>query len=261
MKIIVKGEQMFSETLEKLDDYGIKKVKLLKQSKTKYFVASALAGFYVGLGIFLIMTIGGFTSQSGPQYKIFMGLGFGIALSLVIMAGSELFTGNNMAMFSGMLNKKITVKDGISIWIFSYIGNLAGSILVGFLFFLSNAANKDITVFLLNAAKAKMNTPIPDLFFKGVLCNILVCLAVLSAVKLKEETAKLIMIFWCLFAFITTGFEHSVANMSLFSAALFYPHSSEISLIGFTYNLFWVTLGNITGGCALGAAYYIVGKK
>ena len=100
-----------------------------------------------------------------------------------------------------------------------------------------------------------------DLFFKGILCNILVCLAVLSAVKLKEETAKLIMIFWCLFAFITTGFEHSVANMSLFSAALLYPHPLEISLIGFGYNLFWVTLGNIVGGCALGAAYYITGKK
>ena len=161
----------------------------------------------MGLGIFLIMTIGGVTSQNGYQYKIFMGLGFGIALSLVIMAGSELFTGNNMAMFSGMLNKKITVKDGISIWIFSYLGNLAGSMLVGLLFFLSNAANKEVAGFLLNTAKSKMNTPAPDLFFKGILCNILVCLAVLSAVKLKEETAKLIMIFWCLFAFITTGFE------------------------------------------------------
>lgn len=252
---------MFSETLEKLDEYGIKKVKLLKQSKTKYFIASMLAGFYVGLGIFLIMTIGGVTSQNGYQYKIFMGLGFGIALSLVIMAGSELFTGNNMAMFSGMLNKKITIKDGISIWIFSYLGNLAGSMLVGLLFFLSNAANKDVAGFLLNTAKSKMNTPAPDLFFKGILCNILVCLAVLSAVKLKEETAKLIMIFWCLFAFITTGFEHSVANMSLFSAALLYPHPLEISLIGFGYNLFWVTLGNIVGGCALGGAYYIIGKK
>lgn len=252
---------MFSETLEKLDEYGIKKVKLLKQSKIKYFTASLLAGFYVGLGIFLIMTIGGVTSQNGYQYKIFMGLAFGIALSLVIMVGSELFTGNNMAMFSGMLNKKISVKDGVNIWIFSYIGNLAGSIFVGLLFFLSKAANQDVVNFLLNTAKAKMNAPASELFFRGVLCNILVCLAVLSAVKLKEETAKLIMIFWCLFAFITTGFEHSVANMSLFSAALLYPHPQDISLIGFGYNLLWVTLGNMTGGCALGAAYFIAGKK
>lgn len=252
---------MFTETLEKIDNYGIKKVKLLKESKFKYLTASLLAGFYVGLGIFLIMTIGGLTSQSGPQFKIFMGLGFGIALSLVIMAGSELFTGNNMAMFSGMLNKKISVKDGINIWIFSYIGNFIGSALVGLIFYFSKAANKDIINFLLNSAKVKMNAPASELFFKGILCNILVCLAVLSAIKLKEETAKLIMIFWCLFAFITTGFEHSIANMSLLTTALLYPHSPEISILGLVYNLFWVTLGNMIGGCALGAAYYILGRK
>ena len=253
---------MFTETLEKINTYGVKKVKLLKESKIKYLTASLLAGFYVGLGIFLIMTIGGVTSVNGGyQYKVFMGLGFGIALSLVIMAGSELFTGNNMAMFSGMLDKKISVKDGINIWIFSYLGNLAGSILVGTLFYMSKAANHDIVNFLLSYAEKKMNTPAPDLFFKGILCNILVCLAVLSAIKLKEETAKLIMIFWCLFAFITTGFEHSIANMSLFSAALLFPHSQGISLLAFGYNLFWVTLGNMVGGCALGAAYYIMGKK
>lgn len=252
---------MFSETLEKIDNYGIKKVKFLKESKFKYLTASLLAGFYVGLGIFLIMTIGGFTIQGGPQYKVFMGLGFGIALSLVIMAGSELFTGNNMAMFSGMLNKKISVKDGINIWIFSYIGNFLGSALVALLFYFSKAANNDVVNFLLNSAKVKMNTPVTELFFKGILCNILVCLAVLSAIRLKEETAKLIMIFWCLFAFITTGFEHSIANMSLLTTALLYTHSPEISILGLGYNLFWVTLGNMVGGCGLGAAYYILGRK
>ena len=105
---------MYSETLEKMNKYGMAKVNLLKESKLKYFVASMLAGLYVGLGIILIMTIGGYTKHGGMQYKVFMGLAFGIALSLVIMAGSELFTGNNMLMTSGMLSKKITVKDGIS---------------------------------------------------------------------------------------------------------------------------------------------------
>lgn len=96
---------MYSETLEKMDNSGMAKVRLLKESKLKYFVAAMLAGLYVGLGIILIMTIGGLTKQGGPQFKVFMGLGFGIALSLVIMAGSELFTGNNMIMTSGMLKK------------------------------------------------------------------------------------------------------------------------------------------------------------
>ena len=252
---------MYSETLEKMDNSGMAKVRLLKESKLKYFVAAMLAGLYVGLGIILITTIGGLTKQSGPQFKVFMGLGFGIALSLVIMAGSELFTGNNMLMTSGMLHKKISVKDAISIWIFSYAGNLAGSILVGALFFYSKAGNKDVVDFLMNTAKTKMTTPTSDLFFKGILCNILVCLAVLCAIKLKEETAKLIMIFWCLFAFITSGFEHSVANMTVFSAALFYPSIAGVTMAGAVHNLVWVTLGNMVGGCGLGAVYYLLGRK
>ena len=252
---------MYSETLEKMNKYGMAKVNLLKESKLKYFVASMLAGLYVGLGIILIMTIGGYTKHGGMQYKVFMGLAFGIALSLVIMAGSELFTGNNMLMTSGMLSKKITIKDGISIWIFSYFGNLAGSVVVGALFFFSKAGNKEVVDFLMNIAKAKMTAPASDLFFKGILCNILVCLAVLCGVKLKEETAKLIMIFWCLFAFITSGFEHSIANMTIFSAALFYPAVEGVNMAGFVHNLLWVTLGNMVGGCALGAVYYLLGRK
>ena len=250
---------MFSETLEKLDEYGIKKVKLLNQSKTKYFIASVLAGFYVGLGIFLIMTIGGVTSRNGYQYKIFMGLGFGIALSLVIMAGSELFTGNNMAMFSGMLNKKIAVKDGINIWTFSYIGNLAGSMLVGLLFFLSNAANKDVTAFLLNTAKSKMNTPAPDLFFKGVLCNILVCLAVWCGTKMKTESGKLIMIFWCILIFMTCGFEHSIADMSIIGIGV---ANGGITVGQYLYTVLLATVGNIIGGAVFVAVpYHVISKE
>lgn len=80
---------------------------------------------------------------------------------------------------------------------------------------------------------------------RGILCNILVCLAVWCFFKLKSESGKLIMIFWCLFAFITTGYEHSVANMTLLSAALLIPHPMQISMAGFWYNMTAVTLGNI----------------
>jgi formate/nitrite transporter FocA (FNT family) len=82
------------------------------------------------------------------------------------------------------------------------------------------------------------------------------------AVKIKSEAAKLIMIFWCLFAFISSGFEHCVANMTLLSLGILLPHSAEISMAGFGYNLTWVTLGNIVGGALfVGMAYWFADSK
>lgn len=87
------------------------------------------------------------------------------------------------------------------------------------------------------------------------------CLAVLAGIKLKEETAKLIMVFWCLFAFITAGFEHSVANMTLLMMGIIYNGAKEITLNGYFYNLLFVTLGNIVGGAFVGFACYYLAKK
>ncbi|WP_372713453.1 formate/nitrite transporter family protein [Ilyobacter sp.] len=255
---------MFSETLGKLSNSAVAKVTFFKESKPKYFIASLLAGFYVGIGIVLITTIGGLTKSTGPQFRIYMGLAFGIALTLVIMAGSELFTGNNLIMSAGAADKKVSWKDAINIWILSYIGNLAGSTLIGSLFILSGSADKPhgaVGEFIVALSKAKMTADPSSLFFKGVLCNVLVCLAVLCCIKMKEETAKLVVIFWCLFAFITAGFEHSIANMTIFTMGLLLPHGPEVSLLGYGHNMLWVTLGNFVGGSALGLCYYYMGKK
>lgn len=100
------------------------------------------------------------------------------------------------------------------------------------------------------------------LLAKGILCNVLVCLAVLCAVKMKSESGKLIMIFWCLFAFITSGFEHSIANMTIFSISLFMPHPETVSVAGLLANLVPVTIGNFIGGAfILGGSYYYMGKE
>ena len=111
-------------------------------------------------------------------------------------------------------------------------------------------------------ASDKMNTPFVELLIRGILCNILVCLAAWCACKLKEETAKLIMIFWCLFAFITSGFEHSVANMTLLSLSLMVPHPETVSLAGLAANLVPVSIGNIIGGAVfVGAAYWFANTE
>lgn len=254
---------MFKETKEALSGAAIKKVAFYKSSIGKYLVASSWAGAYVGLGIILIMVVGGYANAVGSGYtKVFMGLSFGIALSLVIMAGSELFTGNNMVLLVGALDKKVTWLDAVKIWVMSYIGNFIGSFMIGGLFVLTNIQGSETAKLILKIADAKMHGDFTSLLVKGILCNLLVCLAVLCSLKMKSESGKLIMIAWCLFAFITAGFEHSIANMTIFAMSLFMTHPDSISIGGMFANLIPVTLGNfIGGGLILGGTYYYMGKE
>lgn len=255
---------MHNETLEKLTVAAKNKVNLLNSSRLKYIVSSAFAGLYVGIGILLIFTIGGLlTSANSPMTKIMMGVSFAIALSLVVMTGSELFTGNNMVMTAGTLNKGTRTKDLLRVWGYSFVGNLLGSLLVAGLFVGTGLVNKGAVMeFFATTSLAKASLPFMDLFFRGVLCNILVCVAVMCSFRTNDDTAKLIIIFMCLFAFITSGFEHSVANMTIFGVALFSSAIKGATLMGAIYNLFIVTLGNIAGGAlVMGAGAYILGKK
>lgn len=254
---------MYYEVVEKISAAAHSKTSLLRESKGKYILSSALAGMYVGFGILLIFTIGGLLGQANsPSTKIVMGLSFGVALSLVIMAGSELFTGNNLVMTIGILEKKVTSHDVISVHLFSFIGNLLGAVALAWLFVYSGLIDGSTGSFINKAAKLKMELPWLQLLLRGILCNILVCLAVWCSFRLKEDAGKLIMIFWCLFAFITTGFEHSVANMTLLAAAVLAPGAVGVSVAGLIYNLAWVTLGNIIGGALIvGASYWYISKK
>lgn len=255
---------MHNETLEKLTIAAKNKVNLLNSSRLKYIVSSAFAGLYVGIGILLIFTIGGLlTSANSPMTKIMMGVSFAIALSLVVMTGSELFTGNNMVMTAGTLNKGTSNKDLLRVWAYSFVGNLLGSLFVAGLFVGTGLVNKGAVMeFFATTSLAKASLPFMDLFFRGVLCNILVCVAVMCSFRTNDDTAKLIIIFMCLFAFITSGFEHSVANMTIFGVALFSSAIKGATLMGAIYNLFVVTLGNIAGGAlVMGAGAYILGKK
>ncbi len=252
---------MYQETLEKIGNLAIGKVNLLNRSRMRYFILAMLAGFYVGLGIILILTIGGAMGDD-PGKKLIMGISFGIALSLVIMAGSELFTGNNMIMTAASLDKKSSWADTLRIWLWSWFGNWTGSILVAGLFFLSGLAAGDTGEFVGKVSAAKMNAPAIELFFRALLCNVLVCLAVLCGIKMKEETAKLIMIWWCLFAFITSGFEHSIANMTLLTLGLFASPGANVTLNGYFYNLGIVGFGNMVGGALiLGFSYWFAGRQ
>ena len=254
---------MYYEEINKLSAAAEVKSKFLRKSPLKYLLSAGLAGMYVGFGILLIFTIGGLLSQAESSVvRIIMGISFGIALSLVIMAGSELFTGNNMIMTIGNMEKKVTIRESMNIYLISFIGNLLGSVLISYLFVLSGLAQGSTAIFMAKVAHTKVTLPWSELLVRGILCNILVCLAIWCSFKMKEETGKLIMVFWCLFAFITTGFEHSVANMTLLSTVLIMPTLEGVAVTGFLYNISLVTIGNFIGGALfVGLPYWYISQQ
>ena len=252
---------MFRDEVLAVSSAAQKKWTLLRKNPLGYLLASMLAGMYVGFGILLIFSVGGLL-EGAPYAKIIMGISFGIALSLVTMAGSELFTGNNMVMTLGILNKTVTMGQTLRLWLVCWLGNWIGSALVAILFWAAGYAEGSIGNLIANTAAAKMSLPLFPLLLRGVLCNALVCLGVWCAMRCKSESAKLIMIFWCLFAFITSGYEHSIANMSLLTVALLAPMGTTVSISGYAYNLLVVTLGNMLGGILLIALpYHIISRQ
>lgn len=255
---------MFEETLLLLTRAASSKVDRLKTSRMAYIILSMMGGAYVGFAILLTYTIGGlFALEQSALGPLVMGLAFGVALSLVLFAGSELFTGNTMIMAVAVRRKTASLVELLQVWCCCYLGNLLGAMLLGFIFYHTGFTEGATGDFFIKAASAKMSAPWLHLVMRGILCNVLVCLAVWTFYRMKSESGKLIMVFWTLFAFITSGFEHSVANMTVHSVVLLMgKHPEVINLGSAIYNLFFATLGNILGGVFLvGLAYDFVAKK
>lgn len=253
---------MFGTEVENVAHYAEKKIKTLKVSKLSYLTSAALAGMYIGISMVFIFTIGGYLhAANSPAYKIVMGVAFPIALSLVMVAGSELFTGTNMVMTIGALEKKTSWMDALKIWAASWVGNFIGAAVTVALFLGTGLATGSVGKFIIEGAQGKVNPTSIQIFSRAILCNILVCLAVWCFYKLKEETAKLIMIFWCIFAFITTGFEHSVANMTILPLAAILSHGVEVSVGAVIHNLVFATLGNLVGGAVFVALPYWISSR
>lgn len=234
------------------------KAGMLRKNPLGYFLLSALAGAYIGFGILLSFTVSD-TLGAMPFTKIAMGLSFGVALSLVVLAGAELFTGNAFVMFNGLRLKTVTAGDVLKLWVVCYLGNWAGAIILSLLFLAAAGPVGATGKALAAAAAMKMSLPPLVLFARGILCNVLVCLAVWCGFRTKNDVAKLIMVFWCLYAFFTCGFEHSIANMTVLTVGMLAPFDAAVSLSGYAYNLFFVTLGNIVGAVLFLSIPYGIG--
>ncbi len=247
---------MYQETIEKCAAIASRIKNTSANNPLSFWIGSLMAGAYVGLGIILIFTLGNLVDPS--IRPLVMGATFGIALTLVIIAGAELFTGHTMFLTFGIKTGRLNTVQATGILVQSWTGNLLGSIVVAYLFYLGGGGQiLPIDGSLVHkVALAKTTAPALVLFAKGILCNWLVCLAIWMCQRV-EGAAKFIAIWWCLLAFIASGYEHSIANMTLFALSWFGAHTPEYTLGGIGYNLLWVTLGNtVSGVLFMGLGYW-----
>jgi len=255
---------MYTEAVQACAEQAAAKLEGQRRSLISHLVRSMLAGMYVGAAIALIFIVGGFLPKE--VQRLVMGVCFGGALTIVVFAGSELFTGSNLVLTLGVLTRKARLRDLASNWVWTWIGNLMGSALLAIMVIRAGVFDGDkmaqVRTFVANIVQTKMTLPAEQLFWRAVLANWLVCLGVWMAVRLKNEVARILMIWWCMFTFITCGYEHSIANMFGLLLGLFLPHGDfpGITWNGYAYNLALATLGNIVGGALFVAGVYWVGS-
>ena len=253
---------MYSEAIHTIGEQAVAKLAAQRRSLISHIARSMLAGMYVGAAIVLIFTIGGWLAKDTPgAVKLVMGICFGGALTIVVFAGSELFTGANLVLTLGVLSGKARPRDLANNWIWTWIGNLLGSMLLAVIVIRSGIMSADpVKAFVLKLVETKMNLPVEQLFWRAVLANWLVCLAIWMAARTKDDTAKILLIWWCMFTFITCGYEHSIANMCGLMLGILLPHGEAISWGGYWYNLCFATLGNIVGGAGFVGMLYWIGS-
>lgn len=246
------------DTTDDLVEQAATKAGQARSNLARYLWLSALAGAFVGVAVVLLVSVSApLVAANSPMAKLVQGAVFGIALTLVVFAGAELFTGNAMVMPQGLIAKRVKVSDLVLVWIASLVGNFVGSIGFAALVHGGGTLKGPGAAMVASIVKAKDAATGPQLFWRSVLCNMLVCLALWMAARAKTDGAKLAVLWWALLAFISSGFEHSIANMTVFGLGIF-EHAATWSQL--FRNLAWTVPGNIVGGAlVIGVGYAWVG--
>jgi formate/nitrite transporter len=234
---------------------------------------SILAGAFIALGavFFTVVTYDSSHIAAGLM-RLLGGLVFCLGLILVVVAGAELFTGNNLIVMA-YVDGKVSFGQLMKNWLIVYIGNFIGALSILLLIYLSNhwlIADGAVGAKAILIANAKVNLSWTEAFSRGILCNILVCLAIWLCFAGRSVVDKVIAIIFPITAFVAMGFEHSVANMYFIPAGLAAMQQADLvamasgsldlknlTMSGFLIkNLLPVTLGNIVGGSVFVALFY-----
>lgn len=265
-----------AEIARKAEATGVAKAAM---DGVRLFVLAVLAGAFIGLGAMAATTLWTGTAGVVPFgiARMLGGLVFALGLILVVLGGAELFTGNNL-MVMAWASRRITLGRLLRAWTIVFAGNLAGAVGTALLVFLAGhhlLADGAVGLTALSIGRAKTALPFGQAFFMGVLCNVLVCLAVWLCTGARSTTDKLLAILFPIAAFVAAGFEHSVANMYFIPEALlilwwapegFWAATGTdpaawagLDAMGLVRNLVPVTAGNIVGGGVLvGLVYWFV---
>lgn len=246
-----------NEMAARVESAGVSKVA---QPAATTFMLSLLAGAFIAFGgmlYTLAMTDSGL--GFGPS-RLLGGLVFSLGLILVIVAGAELFTGNNLVVMA-FADGHITLGALLKNWIIVFTGNVAGSVAMVILMVLSGTLNLGdgmVAATAIGIAEAKVNLPAMESFIRGLLCNALVCLAVWLCFAARTVTDKILAIIFPVTAFVALGFEHSIANAYLIPVGLL-AGGVEIGFADAAQSMVFVTLGNIVGGSVFVAlAYWVI---
>ncbi|CAD6560867.1 Nitrite transporter NirC [Paraburkholderia kirstenboschensis] len=249
---------MYADSIDKFSKAGAKKVSVVLRSPLSFLIGAAMAGAYIGFGDILMFSVG---SHVDPAYvHLIMGGVFACALTIVVFAGSDLFTGTAMYMPLAVFRGETGVGGMVLVWVTCWIGNLIGAVVLAVILHAAGGGVllSDGSEIFFKTVETKMATPGVPLFAKGLLCNWLVCLAIWMAARTDNDGAKLGLIFWPVFAFVASGFEHSVANMFVFALALIGQHPANVTFAGALHNELYVTLGNLAGGgIFVGLGYWL----
>lgn len=223
-------------------------------------VLAVLAGAFISLGALLFTVVVTESSFGFGPTRLLGGLSFSLGLILVVVAGAELFTGNNliaMAWASHLIGAREVIRN----WLIVYVGNVIGCLGTVLLVVWADIASLGtgaVGETALNIARAKADLSLLEAFSRGILCNALVCMAVWLAIGARSVTDKILAIIFPITAFVAIGFEHSIANWFFLPLGFALDTHSTVSVIGASQNLIVVTAGNLIGGTLLVAGVYWV---
>ncbi|MCH5155220.1 MAG: formate/nitrite transporter family protein [Clostridiales bacterium] len=219
----------------------------------KLLILAVLAGAFIALAGALATVAGALSS--GSNAAIIKGAVFPLGLMLVVVCGAELFTGNCL-LVAPLLNRNIKVKGILKNWGLAYLGNFIGATLIAVLVVYSKTYSGDIGVTAVATVTAKSKLNFGIALLKGILCNMLVCLAVWMAFASKSAAGKMLAVYMPVFAFVVCGFEHSIANMYYIMSAVMVDGGGFNFGYALLNGLLAPTIGNIIGGALLAVAFW-----
>ncbi|MET0962658.1 MAG: formate/nitrite transporter family protein [Noviherbaspirillum sp.] len=257
-----------AEIAARVETTGVAKARL---GLVPMLMLGILAGAFIGLGALYHVIVRSDPALGFAARQVLGGVVFASGLILVVVAGAELFTGNNLLVMA-WADGRITAFELLRSWTIVLAGNFIGAVGLAVLVFLSRHPDMNhglVAQEYLGIAAAKIGLPFWTAFFRGALCNALVCMAVWMALAGRSVVDKAVAIVFPVSAFVAAGFEHSVANMYLIPLAILLQDWGEvqhagvaIGWTGFMRNMAPVLLGNIAGGSMLvGLVYYIIYRK